>query len=170
METPVQTKPKKEFPKFRKDGKPVGKGGRPRKREVNTISREARVPLTGFRDKLSVHGKNPNFYYYWVADTSEGGSEIQRFKLAGYDFVQSNEVTVGDVYVFKTENVGTIVRAPSGDGRFLYLMKQPMEWHLEDQSDYYDEIDAREEGLYRAQNEGGYVKKVVISDREEDFY
>lgn len=168
MKDVVENKPKKEFPKFRKDGKPVGKGGRPRKREVNTISREQRIPLTGFRDKLSVFGKDPNYYYYWTADTSEGGMEIQRYKAAGFDFVQSNEVTIGDVYVYKTENVGTIVRAPSGDGRYLFLMKQPMEWHLEDQRNYYADIDDKEDALRDPNQQGvdGAYGKALYRERD----
>jgi hypothetical protein len=172
MENTAQTKPKKEFPKFKKDGTPVKKGGRPRKREVNTITRSERVPLSGMRDILSVKGKDPKYYYYWVADDSEGGGEIMRFKQAGFDFVQAGEVVVGDTYVFKTENVGTIIRTPSRDGRFLYLMKQPMEWHIEDQEEYYADIDDRERSLRDVASqgvEGGYGK-VKISRRDEDFY
>lgn len=149
-------------------------GGRPRKRVVNTIDRSKRVPLTGTRDILSVQGKDPYFGYYWFLDSSEIGQDIHRAKQAGWDFVQANEVEVGETYVFKTVNVGTIVRVPSRDGRFLFLMKKPQHEINEDKADeMYQKVDSMEQqildpksGLHGVDGVYGNIK---LGYKERDF-
>lgn len=150
-------------------------GGRPRKRVVNTIDRSKRVPLTGTRDILSVQGKDPNFGYYFFLDSSETGQDIFMAKRAGWDFVQASEVQVGETSVFKTENVGTIVRVPSRDGRFLFLMKKPQHEIEEDKADeMYQKVDSMEQQILDphsgAHNVDGVYGNVKIGYKERDFY
>ena len=115
--------------------KPKNKGGRPRKYVAKTgVTRETRDTIDGVRDKLSVEGKDPNFHYFFALDTDEHGTELFRLQRAGYTFVQSDEVVVGQADVYKSHDVGSIVRVPAGrDGRYHYLMKIPMDWYLDDQ-------------------------------------
>lgn len=150
-------------------------GGRPRKRVVNTIDRSKRVPLTGTRDILSVYGKDPYYGYYFFLDSSESGQDIFMAKRAGWDFVQSNEVEVGETSVFKSENVGTIIRVPSRDGRFLFLMKKPQHEIDEDKADeMYHKVDSYEQQILDPQsgahNIDGAYGNVKIGYKERDFH
>lgn len=127
--------------------------GRPRKDErVEQRVRPNRVPVSGHRDILTVVGKDDDFVYRWVLDKQEDGSRIQRFALAGYDFVQSENVRVGQDSVYQTKNVGSIVRKPSGDGQYLYLMRIPKEWYQEDQDAKARVISEKEGSIARERN------------------
>jgi len=124
---------------------PKRRRGRPTKAEVAARNeaerqqkkaevRRKRVPVSGNRDILTVHGKDPNYMYRWVLDSKETGQRIWKFKQAGYDHVTSDEVQVGDMMVYKSDNVGSIVRHPAGKENYLYLMKIRKEWYEEDQA------------------------------------
>lgn len=114
-------------------------------RDEAVTEKVRRVPLAGFRDILSVEGQDPNFVYRFVKDVDslvenkEGsvemrpGQRIMRFQAAGWTFVDSESVTVGSNHVWKTENVGSIVRIPAGNNEYLYLMRIRKEWYEEDQ-------------------------------------
>lgn len=109
--------------------------------EKNTTPQYAqRVPLGRYRDILTVMGKDPNYYYRWVVDTMENGSRIMELKRAGYMHVQADEVQVGEDKVDHTTSEGAIVKYQY-KGTTLYLMKQPMEFRLEDQKVHADEVD-----------------------------
>lgn len=95
--------------------------------------RRKRVPVSGNRDLLTVLGKDPNYHYRWVIDGDERGQRLWKFTRAGYEHVKSSEVEIGEDMVFKSDNVGSIVRYPAGNGTYLYLMKIPREWYQEDQ-------------------------------------
>jgi hypothetical protein len=116
-----------------------------------------RIPISGHRDILTVENKNPDFHYHWFSDKSDTGNRIQRAKLAGYEFVKSEEVSVGDAMVYKSANVGSIVRVPDGrSGNYLYLMKLPMEWREEDLQSRNDITNKTETQISRAREEGQY--------------
>lgn len=112
--------------------KPKNKGGRPRvKVPKSGVTRETRVPIDGARDVLTVVGKDPNYFYYWELDSDENGNRIHKRRMAGYEFVQSGTVKVGQASVYKSHEHGSLIRHPSG-GDYLYLMRIPMQWHLDD--------------------------------------
>lgn len=114
-------------------------------RDETVTAKVERRPLSGFRDILSVEGKDPNYVYRFVKDVDsmvenkEGGinlkpgQRIMRFQAAGWTFVDSESVTVGSNHIWKTENVGSIVRVPAGNNEYLYLMRISREWYEEDQ-------------------------------------
>jgi len=116
-----------------------------------------RVPVSGYRDILTVYGKDPDYEYRWVKDSVETGQRILRFLAAGYVFVQVDEIeSVGTNMVFKTEGEGSIIRTPAGDhssGEYMYLMKQLKDYYEEDQKDKQDIISAREAEANRKRNE-----------------
>jgi len=120
----------------------------------NTVDSRAerpseRTPINGMRDKLTVFGKSDDYYYYWVKDGNEEGQEIFNHKQAGYEFVHAGEVKIGQSAVYKTANVGSIIRQPAGFGEWLYLMKQPMDFHEEDHKAEQDRILAKEKSMTR---------------------
>jgi len=113
------------------------------------ISREKsnkpkRVPVGGIRDIMTVYGKDPAFKYYWVKDAHEDGSRIARFKRGGYEFVRQESdgehYVIGEEAVYKSQKHGSIIRLPTGNGEYSYLMKLPMEYHLEDKAAKADAI------------------------------
>jgi hypothetical protein len=121
---------------------PQKKVGRPTNDErAAKQSRPVRIPIGQARDKLTVQAKDETtkkkWYIRWVRDTSEDGHRIQIFRDAGFTFVGTNDgyrVVKQDRYD-STSGHGSIYRKPSGkDGEWLYLMKQPIEYHLEDQA------------------------------------
>lgn len=124
--------------------------GRPRKDErVEQRVRPNRVPVSGHRDILTVSGKEDGYSYRWVLDKQEDGSRIQKFLNAGYEFVQSDAVRVGQDNVYQTKNVGSIVRKPSGDGTYLYLMRIFTEWYEDDQAAKEHELKIKEGAITR---------------------
>lgn len=129
--------------------------GRPRKDETraeSTGQRPAkRVPINGFRDKLSVGGCDSNYVYRWVLDSNEGGQRIMQCNAAGYEFVTGEQgITVGQGSVYKSDNVGSIIRTPGGNGDFLYLMRIPKEFHDEDKLAKEKKINDIEDGMKRS--------------------
>ena len=117
---------------------PKRKRGRPPKNQTRAASEarpRERIPVSGHRDILTVLGKDPDFAYRWVGDVSEDGQRIYRFKMAGYDFAPADELKIGTHMVYKTENIGSIIRTPAGgrgSGGFLYLMRILQEFADED--------------------------------------
>lgn len=116
--------------------------------------RPNRIPITGHRDILTVQGKDPSYHYRWILDVDESGARIFRFQQAGFEFVSPDEVDgVGTARVASDSGVGTIVRIPAGNHaktgtpQYLYLMKQPMEYHNEDMAAREEEIARRERDL-----------------------
>ena len=129
--------------------------GRPRKEQPGDIklSREERVPLGGFRDILTLRNTDPNYHYYWGIDESEDGSQIARCLQAGYVMVRPEEkVTYGEASVYKSNGLGSVIRVSAGGGLYHYLMKLPMEFHLDDQRRNAERVNQTEQSL---KNQGG---------------
>ena len=143
--------------------------GRPRKVDIeaekNRVTKETRVPLGGFRNILTVENKDPNYHYFWAIDETEGGTAIARAQQAGYEFVRPEEgVVVGEASVFKTENVGSIIRVPAGGGMFHYLMKMPMAFYEDDQRRHNERVDQTESALKnQGKNNPGFYGGVNIT-------
>ena len=131
--------------------------------------RPSRIKLDGYRNILSVDGRDPAFEYRFIKDVSleraqsEGlvdwkpGQRISRFQAAGWQLVKSSEVKVGENTVYKTENLGSVVRVPAGNDEFLFLMKIHKDWYDEDQQAKLRAIldtekqysgETQEEGMY----------------------
>jgi hypothetical protein len=132
------------------------KSNRPN-RKISVHSENARPSLDNYRDILTVEGKDPDYHYRWVLDESEIGRRIYFMKRAGYTFVDSDEVVVGESQVYKTENVGSVVRVPSGehDSRYLYLMKIPMDLYEHNKDMKQERIDYVERQITRKRPKDG---------------
>ncbi len=161
MNTEVKETKKQAF----KGVKPANnKGGRPRKYVAKTgITKETRVPVEGLRDILTVEGKDPNFHYYWELDSDETGTNIYKRLRAGYEFVQADTVIVGQANVYKSSNVGTIVRVPNPDGRYLYLMRIPKDWHEDDLKAQELRNKESEQSIYEDANQSGRYGSVKLT-------
>ena len=75
--------------------------------------RPNRKPV-GFRNRLAVFDKDPNFEYRWVSSRMNNGSRIQECLDAGYEFVQKSaqRSTTGRIEAGPKglPNLGTAVR------------------------------------------------------------
>ena len=108
-ETKVRQKPGPK-PKSKEDTTPVG-------REVAAHSPRGRerIPMgVGYNISYPEHKKDPNFFYYFVAD--QGGNVDRRID-AGFDFV----IEDGKKYIRRGK-----------DGIDMICMRQPMKYRLED--------------------------------------
>lgn len=118
---------------------------RTRRREKGSVG--------GYRDILTVHPKDPNFWETyvtrWVLDKYENGQRIFEMWQNDWAFVQADEVKIGDAFVYTSENVGSIVRRPAGGGDWLYLMKKFRDWHEADMMEVQRKVAKRENYINR---------------------
>lgn len=135
-------------------------------RQNDKGNKPTRIPVSGVRDIMTVLGKDPDFEYRFVLDKQERGARMMRFDRGGWTFARNDDlhggISVGEESVYKSKNDGSIIRYPTGEGFFSYLMKIKKEWYDEDQAAKADAIDATEATIIRAgrpdgeENEGQY--------------
>ena len=130
-----------------------------------STERPARVPVSGNRDILTVAGKDPSFAYRWILDSSENGQRIMKFNKAWWDLVHSDDGqhTVGQDMVYKSENVGSIIRVPAGSGNFYYLMRIPKEYYNKDQDLKQSDITDHEKAITQTDSDNGQYGNIKIS-------
>jgi hypothetical protein len=139
-------------------GRPAGKAG-------TRAKRPTRIPMSGQRMRMHIEeeDKDPAFHYAWINDSR---GLIQRAIKAGYEHVSVAEIpSWGTPDVDSASGTSTHISMPVGDKVIAYLMKQPMEFHDEDQAEKDRLIDAREADLKRELNSGrdGTYGKVDIA-------
>lgn len=138
-------------------------------RQEAVSDRPTRTPVSGHRNILTIKGKDPAYEYRFVKDvtyeqvdgegkvTARPGQRLMRFQEGGWQFVGKDEVEVGENKVYRTENMGAIVRIPSGGDEYLYLMKIHKDWYEEDQEAKAKQMldpsakfsgSSREDGMY----------------------
>jgi len=124
-----------------------------------TSVRPARIPV-GYRPKLAVVGKDPNFVYRFINDTP---GRIALFKQGGWELCTNDEVDVGNFRAEESHGEGSLacVTVDGGTGMKAYVMKIKKEWFDEDQRHWEKEAAANEETLRPNYNDGEYGKIVV---------
>ena len=126
--------------------------GRSAKTEVR--KRTKRISMSGSRMRMHIEEseKDPNFHYSWINDSN---GLVQRAKMAGYQHCTRSEFPQwGEGGVDASDGTTALVSMDVGGGTIAYLMKQPMEYHLEDQADIDQLTDAREADLKRVLDQG----------------
>jgi len=136
--------------------------GRSAKTEVR--KRTKRIPMSGSRMRMHIEesDKDPNFHYAWINDQN---GMIQRAKAAGYEVCSRAEFPAwGEATVDSSDGTSTAVEMDVGAGVTAYLMKQPMEYHEEDQTELAQMADDREADLKKLLDSGnGTYGKLDIS-------
>lgn len=108
------------------------------------------------RGPQSIAGeKDPNFEYRFVNDT---GSRIANFKAAGYEFVEDQDLIVGDSRVFDPSDIGSSKKVVSNDGTVSYLMRIKKEWYEEDKAAKAEQINETERAMKQEASQGMYGK------------
>lgn len=116
--------------------------------------RPKRTSMSGSRMRMSIDAEDqdPNFHYAWINDQR---GLLQRAHRAGYEHVTTKEMpTWGEVGVESSNSTSSVVQTNVGNGVTAYLMKQPMEYHLEDRKEMDDLIDSREADMKKQLNSG----------------
>lgn len=110
---------------------------------ASASARPTRTPVAG-RNVLTVKGKEPGFEYRIVNDS---GDRIEMFKDAGWELVDSKDVTVGDRRIDRTTAEGSKAQVSVGGGTKAFVMRIPTEYYKEDQEAKNKRIDALEESM-----------------------
>lgn len=134
-------------------------GPKPAKPET-TVERQRRVPMGGFRRKLSIAPdlKEQGFQYRWVNDVP---GRLDDFKNAGYEFVTKEKVpVVGEDGVVIREGVDSRMSQMVGVNRdnspmYAYLMRQRKEYYDEDQKAKEADIKAKESSILQGADAHG---------------
>jgi hypothetical protein len=109
--------------------------------KINRAARPERTPINGYRDILSVAGKEPGFHYCWVNE-----DKVPRYESALYEFV-THDVKVGDRRINAASQVGGKITLAVGNGVTAYLMRVLDEYYDEDMAKLNTELDELEAGL-----------------------
>ena len=138
-------------------------------------NKPGRIPVSGIRDIMTVLGKDENFAYRFVVDKMERGARMMRFERGGWTYARQDDmpggISVGEESVYKTEDHGSIIRFPSGEGYFSYLMKIRKDWYDEDQAAKAKQIDEVENTIIGTgrpdgeENQGQYGSVKLSRDR-----
>lgn len=112
------------------------------------VNRTKRIPVSGHRDILTVHGKEDGYVYRWVND--ENG-RIDRLKAAGYELVD-HDVEVGQRTADTSKGTSSVVSKYVGQGVTSYLMRTKAEFHKEDHEAMMKKVDESEADMKRTLN------------------
>jgi len=134
---------------------PRKKVGRKSNLEKKMLNVPHRVPVSGDRDILTVTGFDTNKYHMrWVKDVGETGSRIFKYRRAGYEFVPAVDVEIGQELVYRSQQVGSIVRVPANHtGEYLYLMFISKDLYKQDQAQKSKSILDQEREVTRQRDE-----------------
>lgn len=131
--------------------------------KVEKKERNKRVPFGVARSKLSVAKLIEGYHLRWIND--EPG-RLQQAMNGGYSFVEPSEVDWEENGDTKVKVLGGAKK--DGSALYIYLMKIPMEFHLEDVAEAQGNVDKIDSAILQGQSdrEGGdgrYVPKGGIS-------
>ena len=143
------------------ESRPVAKDERPSRR---------RNAFNGTEGKLTVMGELPGYHLHIINDSP---GRINLAQENGYEFVLKGEIKgTGHNVVSRNTDVGDKVRflvgkAEDGGPLYGYLMKQKMEFYLEDQAEGQKRPDAIDAAIKKGKahdqkTEGFYIPKEGI--------
>lgn len=123
-------------------------------RTAAVAQRPKRVPI-GSRDILTVTGKEAGYHYRVVNDT---GDRVQKFLNAGYEFVASKDVQIGDARVDNPSAEGSKaqVSVDKLTGQKAFVMRIKDEWYEEDQKAKQDRVKALEDAIKNPSGQTDY--------------
>lgn len=107
-----------------------------------------RIPVGSRRDITAVRDCPNGFRDRWVNDNP---GRIDKFKSAGYETVPS--ANVGDDGVDGTHAESGVVSRDMGQGVTAYLLRQRMEYFLEDRAEKQRLVDETENSIRRKKTE-----------------
>ena len=130
------------------------KQGRGRPPKAQRTERPNRIPMSGSRKRMHIDeaDQDPNFHYAWINDVRD---LLFRAKRAGFENVTVQEMpNWGISDVDSADPAESIVSMKVGTAITAYLMKQPMEYYLEDRAAMDALVDSREADMKKTLNSG----------------
>ena len=126
--------------------------------KTKRTERPVRIPMSGSRKRMHIDEEfqDPNYHYAWINDQRD---LLFRAKRAGYETVYAAEIpSWGQTDVDSANPTESAISMPVGGGVIAYLLKQPMEYFLEDQEAMNAIVDDREADMKKELNstEGTY--------------
>jgi len=124
--------------------------------------RPVRKPA-GFRNRLAVHGKDPNFEYRWINTNMDGGDRVSIMEEAGYEKVAKSSVRAASGRV-DASPLGSFETTPGGNGDTMVLMRIKKEWYDEDQRAKQKRVDELDRAQKRTPD--GFYGKITEKTSE----
>lgn len=128
---------------------------------VTEEKRPPRIPMSGNRDILTVHGKEKGYVYRWFENSP---ARIAAAQAAWWDHVR-HPITVGTqtVNTSNDSNSTTVFKYKSGEE--LVLLRIPEKYYKEDQAAKQKVVNDKEAAMKRNLNkkEDGVYGEVTIS-------
>ena len=119
--------------------------------------RPKRQPV-GFRNRLAVHDKDPNYVYRWINTNADGGDRVDIMKDAGYELVEKSAKRAANGRV-DASPLGGFETTPGGSGDTLVLMRQRKEYYQEDQQAKQSRVDELDKAQKRTPD--GFYGKIA---------
>lgn len=129
---------------------------------LNRSERPKRVPINGFRNKLTITGQEPGWHYFICND-----EDVDKFLAGGYEFV-THEIQVGDRKIDNAQMVGGKIAIPVGNGMTGYVMRCPEEYYKEDMAAIQREVDETERSMIgglNSKDDGRYGEVKIESSK-----
>lgn len=130
----------------------------------NRSGRTRRTNVGGARDVLAVKGERDPNYNYRVVNIE--GSRIEDMIETGYEIDQDKNLSIGTSNQISTGSSHEVV-VDRKSGQKAVLMRQPMEFHKEDQKLRAEKIMKTEQDIYRNvtdADEGKYATLSITRD------
>lgn len=120
--------------------------------------RPVRKPV-GFRNRLAVYDKDPNFEYRWVNSSADGGDRVSIMEEAGYEKVVKSATRQSTGRVDNASPLASFETTPGGNGDLMVLMRIKKEWYAEDQKAKQARVDELDQAQKRTPD--GFYGKIT---------
>jgi hypothetical protein len=117
--------------------------------------RRAKRTSIGVRNVLTVSGKDPNYEYRIVNDTSD---RVLRLGDQDWDICDASELQVGDRRIGNPKSTSSQAEVSVGGGIKAFVMKKRKDWHEEDQAAKQEYVNRTEEATKQQALDGNYGK------------
>ena len=117
--------------------------GKPESRDRAEGRPKGRIPVH-YRNLLKWEHQDPAYKYRFVNKVED---RVERFKEAGYEIVESDEVVADQRSAGDASPIGTQVEKSVGSGDKAVLMRIKKEWYEDDQIEKQNKIDEIERSM-----------------------
>lgn len=133
--------------------------GRPSNKSIHAkdSAKRKRTPL-GERNILTAENIPDGWEPRWINDKDSAGRDrLQAACAAGYEFVPADSgVTIGDLSINSTYDVGSVISRPVGNGVTAYLMAVPSKFAEETRQMKAAKVRATEEAIKAETDKPGH--------------
>lgn len=128
---------------------------------IDTKRESRRTPIEGWRNRLSVSGREPGFEYRWVNDVDD---RIETLKEYGWDIVFDKKIKVEDKRINNPTAEGSPIKQSVGGGTQAYLMRIKSDFFKEDQDAKMAKVLDMETSMKTEAKQGRYGEFKISRD------